>query len=42
MADIKLDPELVQRLERAREYIEDCYDEGMDLDQVAQRAFLSR
>lgn len=37
-----LDPEVVQRLERAREYIDDCYHEQVDLDRIAQRAFFSR
>ena len=37
-----LDPEILVRLERAREYIDDCYDGPVDLDRIAQQAFFSR
>ena len=39
----RIDPELLSRLERAREYIDDCFEDGdLDLERIAQQAFFSR
>jgi AraC-like DNA-binding protein len=37
-----LDPDVLRRLERAREYIDDCFQEQLDLDLLAHKAFFSR
>ena len=36
------DPDLYRRLCQAREFIEDCYAQPMDLDRIAEEACLSR
>ncbi len=37
-----IDPDILRRLERAREYMDSCYGEFLDLDAIAQQALLSR
>ncbi|MCB0712169.1 MAG: helix-turn-helix transcriptional regulator [Ignavibacteriae bacterium] len=35
------DSELLRRLDRAREYIDDCFPESLDLRRIAEEAYLS-
>jgi AraC-like DNA-binding protein len=40
--DIEKDPETLERLGRAREFIDHCYDHPLSLDQISEKACFSR
>ena len=39
---MQMDPDTLRRLERSREYIDDCFSSEIDLDEIAQQALFSR
>src|ERR1700742_779476 len=41
-SDIEKDPETLERLGRAREFIDHCYDHPLNLDQISEKACFSR